>query len=58
MVPFDSEELKGIVYVWVGSRADHTEAQLAEQIAYKMYKVCKLFPVKMTFGCIQDVLSL
>ncbi|PVD37897.1 hypothetical protein C0Q70_00499 [Pomacea canaliculata] len=38
MVPFDSEELKGIVYVWVGSRADHTEAQLAEQIAYKMYK--------------------
>ena len=39
MVPFDSEDLKGIVYVWVGSKADHTEAQIAEDIAYKMYKV-------------------
>ena len=39
MVPFDSEELKGIVYVWVGSKADHSEAQIAEEIAYKMYKV-------------------
>ena len=39
MVPFDSEDLKGIVYVWVGSKADHSEAQIAEEIAYKMYKV-------------------
>ena len=39
MVPFDSDELKGIVYVWVGKRADHKEAQIAEEIAYMMYKV-------------------
>ncbi|KAK7501988.1 hypothetical protein BaRGS_00006740 [Batillaria attramentaria] len=38
MVPFDSEDLKGIVYVWVGGKADHAEAQIAEEIAYKMYK--------------------
>lgn len=38
MVPFDSDDLKGIVYVWVGRRADHKEAQIAEEIAYMMYK--------------------
>ena len=39
MVPFDSEDLKGVVYVWVGNKADHKEAKLAEEIAYLMYKV-------------------
>ncbi|XP_060063340.1 protein flightless-1 homolog [Ylistrum balloti] len=38
MVPFDSEDLMGVVYVWIGSRAEHEEATLAEKIAYKMYK--------------------
>ncbi|KAK7111739.1 protein flightless-1 homolog [Littorina saxatilis] len=38
MVPFDSDDLKGICYVWVGSKADHSEAQIAEEIAYRMYK--------------------
>ncbi|XP_041364511.1 protein flightless-1 homolog isoform X2 [Gigantopelta aegis] len=38
MVPFDSEDLKGVVYIWVGSKADHKEAKLAEEIAYLMYK--------------------
>jgi len=38
MVPFDSDDLKGIVYVWVGKRADHKEAKIAEEIAYVMYK--------------------
>ncbi|XP_059178446.1 protein flightless-1 homolog [Physella acuta] len=38
MVPFDSDELKGIVYVWVGKKADHKEAKIAEEIAYSMYK--------------------
>ncbi|KAI8796832.1 protein flightless-1 [Biomphalaria glabrata] len=38
MVPFDSDDLKGIVYVWVGKKADHKEAQLTEEIAYMMYK--------------------
>ncbi|ESO93458.1 hypothetical protein LOTGIDRAFT_145300, partial [Lottia gigantea] len=38
MVPFDSEDLKGIVYVWVGSKADHDDAKISEDIAYMMYK--------------------
>lgn len=39
MVPFDSQDLKGVVYVWIGSKADHEEATLAEKIAYMMYAV-------------------
>ncbi|KAK6187545.1 hypothetical protein SNE40_005543 [Patella caerulea] len=38
MVPFDSQDLKGIVYVWVGSKADHADAVIGEEIAYLMYK--------------------
>jgi hypothetical protein len=38
MVPFDSSDLKGIVYIWVGKKADHKEAEIAEEIAYSMYK--------------------
>ncbi|CAC5384169.1 Protein flightless-1,Protein flightless-1 homolog [Mytilus coruscus] len=37
MVPFDSEDLKGVVYVWIGGKAEHEEATLAEKIAYMMY---------------------
>jgi hypothetical protein len=40
-VPFDSEEESGIVYVWVGSKADSEEARLAEEIADDMYGVRK-----------------
>ncbi|KAH3871910.1 hypothetical protein DPMN_035125 [Dreissena polymorpha] len=40
MVPFDTEDLNGVVYVWCGSKANHEDASLAEQIAYAMYKVC------------------
>ncbi|XP_052819033.1 protein flightless-1 homolog isoform X1 [Mya arenaria] len=38
MVPFDTEDLNGVVYVWCGSKADHEDATLSEQIAYMMYK--------------------
>ena len=38
MVPFDSEDLRGVVYVWIGNKAEHEEAEIAEKIAYKMYK--------------------
>lgn len=41
MVPFDSEDLKGVVYVWIGGKAEHEEATLAEKIAYMMYAVSK-----------------
>ncbi|XP_029638513.1 protein flightless-1 homolog isoform X1 [Octopus sinensis] len=37
-VPFASEDLQGIVYVWIGTKADHEEARLAEQNAYNMFK--------------------
>ena len=36
-VPFDGEEESGIVYVWVGYKADPEEARLAEEIADDMY---------------------
>ena len=38
-VPFDGEEESGIVYVWVGNRADPEEARLTEEIADDMYGV-------------------
>ena len=41
MVPIDSEDLQGVVYVWVGSKADHDDATLTEEVAYMMYKVRK-----------------
>ena len=36
-VPFDQEDKRGIVYVWIGSRADPEEAIFAEDIAYNLY---------------------
>ena len=36
-VPFDSEDKRGIVYVWIGSKADPEEATVAEEIAYSLY---------------------
>ncbi|XP_022317949.2 protein flightless-1 homolog isoform X3 [Crassostrea virginica] len=38
MVPFDSQDLKGVVYVWIGGLAEHEDAVVAEKIAYKMYQ--------------------
>ncbi|XP_060578939.1 protein flightless-1 homolog isoform X2 [Ruditapes philippinarum] len=38
MVPFDTEDLNGVVYVWCGSKAEHEDASLTEEIAYLMYK--------------------
>lgn len=35
-VPFDQEN-SGIVYVWIGQRADEEEAKLAEELAMQMY---------------------
>ena len=36
-VPFDQEDKRGIVYVWIGSKADPEEAIVAEEIAYSLY---------------------
>ncbi|ELU16604.1 hypothetical protein CAPTEDRAFT_151582 [Capitella teleta] len=36
-VPFDSDDNQGIVYVWIGERANPDEARLAEDIAEEMY---------------------
>ena len=36
-VPFDAEDQRGIVYVWIGSKADPDEAAVAEDIAYSLY---------------------
>ena len=44
-VPFDSEDSQGIVYVWIGKRANAEEARLAEEIADDMYGVSRLGPL-------------
>lgn len=36
-VPFENEESSGIVYVWIGSKADPDEARLVVEIAEKMF---------------------
>jgi len=36
-VPFDAEDKSGIVYVWIGEKADAEEARVAEDIAYSLY---------------------
>jgi hypothetical protein len=36
-VPFDNENSSGIVYVWIGSKADPDEARLIEEIAEEMF---------------------
>jgi hypothetical protein len=36
-VPFDNEESSGIVYVWIGSKADADEARLVQEIAEEMF---------------------
>lgn len=50
MVPFDSQDLKGVVYVWIGGLAEHEDAVVAEKIAYKMYQVnCQLIHSNILF---------
>ena len=36
-MPFDAEDKRGIVYVWIGSNADAEEAIVAEEIAYNLF---------------------
>lgn len=36
-VPFNSDDETGIVYVWIGSKADGEEARLVEEIAEEMF---------------------
>merc|ERR1719210_741172 len=36
-VPFDPQDRSGIVYVWIGSKADSDEAKIAENIVKDMY---------------------
>ncbi len=39
VVPFDSEDNAGIVYVWIGERCDPEEARITEEVANDMYDV-------------------
>ena len=36
-MPFDPQDRSGIVYVWIGSKADSEEAKIAENIVKDMY---------------------
>ncbi|PIK45358.1 hypothetical protein BSL78_17779 [Apostichopus japonicus] len=37
MVPFNSEDCKGIVYSWIGSKSDEELSHLTEEMAYDMF---------------------
>ncbi len=52
-MPFDKEDRSGIVYVWVGSKADPEEARITEEIAREMYD-----GVRRTFKLIYSILLL
>lgn len=40
-VPFNNDDKTGIVYAWIGSKADNDEARLIEEIAEEMFNnVC------------------
>ena len=51
-MPFDSEDSQGIVYVWIGKRANAEEARLAEEIADDMYGVSQQGPGDYHTGAI------
>ncbi|XP_071488184.1 protein flightless-1 homolog [Diadema antillarum] len=36
-VPFDSQDSKGIVYTWIGSKANQDMSRIAEEMAYEMF---------------------
>lgn len=36
-VPFDNEESSGIVYLWIGSKANPDDVRLAEEICDEMF---------------------
>lgn len=36
-VPFNNDDETGIVYVWIGSKADGEEARLVEEVAEEMF---------------------
>lgn len=39
-MPFNSDDVSGIVYVWIGECSDAEDAKLAEEIANSLYNVC------------------
>ncbi|XP_013412224.1 protein flightless-1 homolog isoform X3 [Lingula anatina] len=36
-VPFDNDDMQGIMYVWIGRKSDPEEAKLAEEIARELF---------------------
>lgn len=51
-VPFDSEDNQGIVYVWIGDRANPEEARVCEEIAEDMFGVGYLVKFLQSCGSI------
>ena len=48
-MPFDAEDRRGIVYVWIGCKADPEEATVAEEIAYSLYDT-ESFSLQVVLG--------
>ena len=38
-MPFKNQDSKGIVYTWIGSKADPDMAHVTEELAYDMFDV-------------------
>lgn len=38
-MPFNSDDISGIVYVWIGENSDPEDAKLAEEVANWLYSV-------------------
>lgn len=41
-VPFNNDDETGIVYAWIGSKADSEEARLIQEIAEEMFNNVRL----------------
>lgn len=52
-VPFNNDDETGIVYAWIGSKADTEEARLIEEIAEEMFNnVCRI--ALLVDACLSD----
>lgn len=40
-MPFNNDDETGIVYVWIGSKADNEESHLIEEIAEEMFNTVR-----------------
>lgn len=50
-VQFDQEDTNGIIYLWVGSKADPEDIKLAEEISDEMFNDVTIFFIIISCSC-------